>query len=166
MFRTTKQYRGTNGFTMTELITVTVLLGVASAVAIPQFSSNTRYYAQSAARAISHDMQYAQDLAITTQSPVTLALDPDGAGYSLEDNLGTVLTHPITRKPYTVSFQDDPGMSTLTISPSFGGSWNIAFDAFGTPSVGGTITISHEAMASNVVLTLHEATGTVTVLTP
>jgi len=163
MFRTTRKHRGTNGFTITEMITVVAIIGVASAVAIPQFGSNTVQYAQAAARLISYDLQYAQDLAVTTQSPVTLAIDAEGTGYSLKDSNGSILTHPITHKPYTMSFQDDPGISSLTISPSFDGNLNVVFDAFGTPSTGGTMTISHESMTANVVLTLHGATGTVTV---
>ncbi|MDP7287966.1 MAG: GspH/FimT family pseudopilin [Phycisphaerae bacterium] len=166
MFRTKNTHRGTVGFTITEMITVLAILGIASAVAIPQFSSNTEQYAQAAARAIAYDMQYAQDLAVTSQSPVTMAIDSGGTGYSLKNSSGNTLTHPITHKPYTVSFQDDPGISTLTISHSFGGALNVVFDAFGTPNTSGTMTISHQALSSNVVVTLHGATGTVTVATP
>jgi len=90
MFRTTKTNRGANGFTITEMMTVVAIISVASAVAVPLFSSNTVQYAQAAARSISYDMQYAQDLAVTTQSPVTMAIESDGTGYSLENSGGTV----------------------------------------------------------------------------
>jgi len=162
MFRTTNIQRGTNGFTMTEMLIVVALLGVASAVAIPQFSGNTTQYAQMAARSISQDIQYAQDLAVTTQSPITLSI-PSGYEYSLKDISGTILTHPVNRKPFSVNFQDDPGISQLTITVDFGGATKVVFDAFGTPSTGGTITLSHWKMPSDVVLTLHAATGSVTV---
>ena len=162
MFRTTNIQRGTNGFTMTEMLLVVALLGVASAVAIPQFSSNTTQYAQIAARSISQDIQYAQDLAVTTQSPITLSI-PSGYEYSLKDIWGTILTHPVNRKPYSVNFQDDPDISQLNITVDFGGATKVVFDAFGTPSTGGTITLSHSSMTSDVVLTLHAATGSVTV---
>jgi len=162
MFRNTTTQRGTNGFTMTEMLTVVVILGAASAMVIPQFTGNTEQYAQTAARSISQDIQYAQDLAVTTQSPITLSI-PSGYEYSLQDIWGTILTHPVNRKPYSVNFQDDPGISQLTITADFGGSTKIIFDAFGTPSTGGTITLSHSSMTSDVVLTLHPATGSVTV---
>lgn len=163
MFRSTNTQRGANGFTMTELIVVIALLGVASAVAIPLFSGNTAHYAQTAARSISHDIQYAQDLAVTTQSPITLSITSSGYEYSLKDNSGAILTHPVDRKPFTVNFQDDPNISRLTIDVNFGGATEVVFDAFGTPNTGGTITLSHSSMASDVVLTLHAATGSVTV---
>ena len=163
MFRTTNAHCGTNGFTMTEMLTVIALLGVASAVAIPQFSGNITQYAQTAARSISQDIQYAQDLAITTQSPVTLSIESSGYEYSLKDSSGDILTHPVNRKPFTVNFQDDPNISQLTITVDFGGATKVVFDAFGTPSTGGTITLSHSSMTSDVVLTLHAATGSITV---
>ena len=162
MFRVTNTHCGINGFTMTEMLMVVALLGVASAVAIPQFGGNTTQYAQTAARSISQDIQYAQDLAVTTQLPITLSI-PSGYEYSLKDIWGTILTHPVNRKPFSVNFQDDPGISQLTITVNFGGATDVVFDAFGTPSTGGAITLSHPSMTSDVVLTLHAATGSVTV---
>lgn len=163
MIRTKKTQRGTAGFTMTEILTVVALMGVASAVAIPQFSSNTEQYAQTTARGISHDIQYAQDLAVTTQSPVTLSLESSGYEYSLKDSNGDVLTHPVSQKPYTVDLRDDPNISQLNIELDFAGATDVVFDPFGTPGTGGTITISHSSFPSDVVLTLHAATGSVTV---
>ena len=162
MFRTTNTQRGTNGFSMTEMLMVVALLGVASAVVIPQFGSNTTQYAQAAARRISQDIQYAQDLAVTTQSPVTLSI-ASGHQYSLKDSSGAILTHPVNLKPFTVNLQDDPCISQLTIEFDFGGATEVVFDAFGTPGAGGTITLSHSSIPSDVILTLHAATGSVTV---
>ncbi|MCP4379302.1 MAG: hypothetical protein GY794_24410 [bacterium] len=161
MFRTKKTHCGKIGFSIIELLTVVVLLGIAGAIAAPQFSSDTAYFAQTAARSIAQDIQYAQDLAVTTQSPITLSFDD--SQYSLENNSGDIITHPITQKPYTVNLQDDPNISTLTIVASFGTSTSVVIDAFGAPSTSGTITLSHSDMASDVVVTLHAATGSVTV---
>jgi Tfp pilus assembly protein FimT len=151
---------------MTEMLTVVALLGIASAVAIPQFNGNITQYAQSAARAVSQDIQYAQDLAVTTQSSVTMTFTDSGYEYSLKDSSGSILTHPVDHKPYTFSFKNDPGMSRLTVACSFAGATEIVFDAFGTPSAGGTITLSHSTLPSDVVVTLHPATGSVTVSGP
>jgi prepilin-type N-terminal cleavage/methylation domain-containing protein len=161
MFRTTNTHYGTSGFTMTEVLTVVVLLGTAGAIAIPQFGGNTAQFAQTAVRSISHDIQYAQDLAVTTQSPITLSFD--GFQYSLKNSSGEIITHPVNKKPYTVNLQDDPNISKLTIVVNFGESTSVVFDAFGAPSASGTITLSHSEMDSDVVLTLHGATGSVTV---
>jgi type II secretory pathway pseudopilin PulG len=95
MFRTSNTQRGAIGFTITEIMVVTILLGIASAVAIPQFGGNTTQYAQSAATTISQTFQYAQDLAITTQSPVTVSISDSGYVYTLKNSLGAELTHPV-----------------------------------------------------------------------
>ena len=163
MFRTANTQRGASGFTITEILVVTVLMGVASAVVIPQFGGNTTQYAQTAARTISQAFQYAQDLAVTTQSPVTVSISDSGYVYTLKNNQGVILTHPVNRKPFTVNLQDDPNISELTIGVGFNDIDDVVFDAFGAPNTGGTITMSHSKMTSNVVLTLHPATGSVTV---
>ena len=163
MFRTSNTQRGAIGFTITEVLVVTVLLGVTSVVAIPQFGGSTMQYAQTAARSIAQHIQYAQDLAVTTQSSVTLSITDSGYVYTLKDSGGETLTHPIDRKPFATDFRDDPNISSLTINVEFTGITDLVFDAFGTPNTGGTITMQHSKMDSDVVLTLHPATGSVSV---
>jgi type II secretion system protein H len=163
MFRTLKTQRGAIGFTLTEIMVVIVLMGLAAAVAIPQFGGNTTQYAQTAATTISQTFQYAQDLAVTTQSPVTVSISDSGYVYTLKNNLGTTLTHPVDRKPFIFDLRDDGSMSGLTITKGFNNIDDVVFDAFGAPTTGGTITISHSKMPSDVVVTLHPATGSVSV---
>jgi prepilin-type N-terminal cleavage/methylation domain-containing protein len=163
MFRKSNIQSGANGFTITEIMVVTVLLGLASALAIPQFGGNTEQYAKNASTSISQTIQYAQDLAVTTQSPVTLSITESGFVYTLTNSLGDTLTHPVNHKPFEVDLRDNPNMAQLTIETDFGSFDDVVFDAFGTPNTGGTITMSHTDMPSDVVLTLHPATGSVAV---
>ena len=161
MFRISKTQRGAIGFTITEIMVVTVLLGLASALAIQQFGGNTTQYAQSAATTISQTFQYAQDLAVTTQSSVTVSISDSGYVYTLKNSLGAELTHPVDHKPFIVNLRNDKCISGLTITPGFGDIDDVVFDAFGAPNSGGTITISHSKITSNMVVTLHPATGSV-----
>jgi len=165
MFRKTPRQRGTGAFSTAELLVVTVLLGIAGAIVLPQISSNAEQCALAAARTIAQDILYAQDLAVTTQSPVTLSFSTAGYNYSysITDSQGQLLTHPIDQKPFSVNFLDDPGISQVTIQVDFGDTLEVVFDALGTPSTGGMITLSHPDVDSAVLVTLHPATGNVTV---
>jgi len=151
---------------MAEILVVTALLGIAAGVVIPHIGSNPEQHALAAARSISQDILYAQDVAVTTQSPVTLSFSTSGYDYSIQDSSGALLTHPITRKPFTVNFLDDPHISQVNIQVDFGQATEVVFDALGTPSAGGMITLSHPSMESDVIVTLYPATGNVTVTSP
>jgi type II secretion system protein H len=161
MFRTLNTQRGAIGFTITEIMVVTIIMGIASAVVIPQFGGNTTQYAQTAATTITQTFQYAQDLAVTTQSPVTVSISDSGHVFTLKNNLGATLTHPIDHQLFIVSLRDESSTSGLTITPGFNNIDDVVFDAFGAPTTGGTITISHSKMPLDMVVTLHPATGSI-----
>jgi len=163
MFRQTPIQRGTGGFSTAELLVVTVLLGIVGAIVVPQVSSNAEQYTLAAARTIAQDVLYAQDLAVTTQSPVTLSFSPSAPEYSISDSQGELLSHPIDQKPFTVDLLDDPSISQVDIEISLGVDLEVVFDALGTPSTGGTIMLTHPDVDMAVVVTLHPATGNVTV---
>lgn len=131
-------------FTLVEILVVVVILGVISAVLIPQLTQRTDLVASAAARQVMSDLTYAQNQAITTQRrvfvqfvPVSAGGGPTGRGsYSVLSQLpATVMTHPITRSPWTVNFGGGRGAwATVAIdAASFDGRSLIVFDETGAP---------------------------------
>lgn len=100
-------------FTLVEILMVVLILGIASTVIIPQLGSRDDLLASAAARQILSDLTYAQNSAITSQAPVYVVFTSangaaTGGSYSVCKALpatGTnVLTHPVTKNPWTMQF--------------------------------------------------------------
>ena len=128
-------------FTVAELIVVLVILALAAGMAIPYVASTGDTAVASAARMVACDLQYAQNMAITTQSPVTVSFDLGGEGYTLSNTSG-VLIHPINKSNYVVDFGSQRGFGGLDIVTAiFGVSQSVTFDEMGAPDNAGTVTL-------------------------
>ena len=149
------------GFTLVEILVVVVLLGIAAAVVVPQIASGEDFQVRSAARMLASDLQYAQSLATTTQSSVTVSFVPAGSSYSLSNASGT-LTHPITKDAYNVDFRSQGDFSDLEmLSADFGGNSLVSFDSMGIPSNPGSVVLQAGPHVFQV--DIAAATGRITV---
>ncbi|MFN4242118.1 MAG: prepilin-type N-terminal cleavage/methylation domain-containing protein [Tepidisphaerales bacterium] len=144
VYRRAPSRRATAAFTLVEILVVVVILGVISAVLIPQLTSRADLVASAAARQVMSDLTYAQNQAITTQRRVFVQFTPVSAGggvtgrgtYSVLTQLpATVMVHPITRSPWTVNFGGGRGAwATVAIdAASFDGRTLLMFDEAGAP---------------------------------
>ncbi len=129
-----------SAFTFIEVLVVVLILGIASAIVVPQFTSRDDLDAQSAARAVMADLLYAQDRAIATQKNQYVVFNSTTQNYSLYCGAAgptTLLTHPVNLNNYTMTFgQTGPNniSSDVTLGAvSFGGQTTVAFDEMGTP---------------------------------
>jgi MSHA pilin protein MshC len=127
-------------FTFIEVLTVVLILGIASAIVMPQFTSRDDLDAASAARAVMADLLYAQNRAIATQKNQYVVFNVSAQSYSLycgSSGPTTLLTHPVNDNNYTMTFgQTGPNniSSDVTVaSVNFGGQTTVAFDEMGTP---------------------------------
>src|SRR4051812_38065552 len=98
-----------SGFTLIEILVVVVILGIASAIVIPQIGSREDLNVATAARALMADLIYAQNLAIAKQKSYYVRFY--GQNYSVCDaNTLVPIDHPL--KPalnagkYIVTFGD------------------------------------------------------------
>ncbi len=139
--------RGTNpnfraaGFTLIEILAVLVILGVASALVVPQLGSRNDISVSAAARTVMADLMYAQSYAITNQKTVYVQFNVVGGSYSLlsAPPTGTLqyLRNPLkTTANYTQAFGGNSGLAiknATLLSASFDGKTVLAFDQYGSP---------------------------------
>ncbi|KPK86302.1 MAG: hypothetical protein AMJ81_01610 [Phycisphaerae bacterium SM23_33] len=130
------------GFTLVELIMVLIVLAIAAAMIIPQAVGTSDLRAQSAARVVVADLEYAQNHAIVTQTNISVTFDVSANSYRVSNESGT-LSHPITKQAYEVDFDTKRGFGSVSIAAvSFGGAPLVTFDSLGAPSTGGTVDLA------------------------
>lgn len=95
------------GIGMIELMMVLTIITLATMIAIPSLGSDSLVRADSAARMLRSDIEYAQVHSIANpDEPIGVILAPDGTGYWLarEDARDTPITRTDTGEPYRVVF--------------------------------------------------------------
>jgi prepilin-type N-terminal cleavage/methylation domain-containing protein len=129
------------GFTLVEILLVVIILGIASALLVPQIGERSDLQAASAARVIMSDLLYAQNHAIATQQYQYVTFNVPNQKYTLYSGTssgpGTILTHPVYLTNYVMNFgasgQNSFPNVTL-VSANFGNNQpTIAFDSQGVP---------------------------------
>ena len=92
------------GFTLVEILAVVVILGIASAIIIPQMGTRDDMRAAAAARTLVADLIYAQNQAITSGRMVYVKFDVANNKYTLLSTAKTggdvALNNPITQTFY------------------------------------------------------------------
>jgi general secretion pathway protein H len=156
-------------FTLVEMIVVVVILAIAAAVIVPSFAGANSMKAVSGARMIANDLEYAQNYAIATGSPVTVTFkdwnDANANSYVLSNTSG-VLSHPITKTDYRIVFSSSAGLNGLQIrSASFDGDPDVTFDALGAPDNTEDGTVRVRFSDQQYTVTVGPVTGRVTVTT-
>lgn len=158
------------GFTLVEILVVVVILGIASAIIIPQIGSRDDLIAAAGARVLMSDLIYAQNRAIAVQKPHYVQFV--GQQYTLltRDSDASPLyaiTHPITKDPYAVTFgAANSGLEKVAIGTfSFGGPSVLGFDELGSPVAYdvGTNTSTPLATSGTISISCGDITLTVSV---
>jgi len=153
--------RGANGFTLAEVLVIVVIIGIVAAVAIPYAVGTGDLQVISAASLLSNDLQYAQNVAITTQTPVIVTFSPSSESYALSNASGALI-HPMTKGAYSVNFANSGELGDVKIvSASFGSAATVTFDELGAPSAAGVVRLQSGPHVYDV--SVAAATGKVTV---
>ena len=149
------------GVTLVELMVVLVLLSIAAAVIVPQAVQSSDLEAVSAARVLAADLNYAQDLAITSQAPVTVTFNAVENSYTLSNESSTLI-HPISKEAYQTVFSAADGFGHVeVVSATFGSGSSVTFDELGAPDSPGTVIL--QAGQHTFHVSVASATGRVTV---
>jgi prepilin-type N-terminal cleavage/methylation domain-containing protein len=168
--------RNSSGFTLIEILVVVVILGIASAIVIPQIGSRDDINTATAARAMMADLNYAQNLAIAKQKAYYVRFY--GQNYSVCDSSALVpIDHPL--KPalnggkYIVTFGDQavptpsgvtPGLEHVSLKdPNFNGQTILGFDEMGQPFSYDTLTSTATTMTSAGTVELQSGSTTLTI---
>jgi prepilin-type N-terminal cleavage/methylation domain-containing protein len=130
-----------SAFTFIEVLAVVLILGIASAIIVPQFTSRDDLDVQSATRAVMADLLYAQDRAIATQQYQYVVFNGTGQSYSLYSGSSTgpttLLTHPVNLNNYVMTFgqtgSNNISSDVVLGAVSFNTQNTVAFDEMGTP---------------------------------
>ena len=128
--------RGRSAFTLVEILTVLMILGIVAALLVPQAGGQSDFDAAAAARAVMSDLLYAQNRAISTQQMTYVSFNLSQQQYGLYSSMSpqVVLTHPVNQNNYVRTFSSS-GLNNIAsaslTSANFGGQTTIAFDEMG-----------------------------------
>lgn len=76
------------GFSLIELVTVLILLGIIAAVAVPRFGGVQPFREYGYAEALIAALRYAQQVAVARNQPVIMSIDASGVRICLADSSG------------------------------------------------------------------------------
>ena len=124
------------GFTVVEILIVVTIIGIMSAVILPQLGASDDLKLSAAARSLMADLSYARMLAISTQQKQYVQFTQQQ--YSvLHGDGGTGMsptTQPVYGGDYTVVFGTGTMNQVSLSQATFGTQSTIGFDALGSPA--------------------------------
>lgn len=153
--------RSNTGFTLVEIMVVVFIMLIAAGLVVPLASATSSSSVVSASRMVAADLQYAQSVAISTQTPVTVTFNQNGKSYTLSNQSGSLI-NPMTKLAYTVNFTTMNGYGRMVFSTvSFGSGSTVTFDTMGAPDNAGTVTLTAGPYVRQIAV--EAATGNVNV---
>jgi prepilin-type N-terminal cleavage/methylation domain-containing protein len=153
------------GFTLVEILVVVVIVGIVSAIILPQIGNRDDQRAAAAGRVVTSDLMYAQSRAIATQKTHYIMFDAGAGTYKVFDSISpqNLIKHPITGQNFQVKFGTGStnGLDQMSLtSANFDGQTCLAFDSLGVPYSYNASTSTLTSLSSGKVLV---KSGTITV---
>jgi prepilin-type N-terminal cleavage/methylation domain-containing protein len=171
--------RTQRAFTLVEVMTVMVILGIAAACVVPQIGTRNDLDAAAAARSVMADLLYAQNRAIATQQQHFVEFS--GSGYSIlsrdsDTSPLYAIPNPTTQNSYVVAFgaanSNFANVSISSVDLDNSPNLTLEFDSLGAPWVynlqqgtatplvsTGTITLTTASPVQTASILIDPATG-------
>ncbi|MDH3584440.1 MAG: GspH/FimT family protein [Phycisphaerae bacterium] len=150
------------GYTLVEVLVVVAIIGMTSAVVVPQMLQPGSLTIQAAARRMISDVLYAQNEAIGRLATHKVVFDVTNNSYRVTDENDQTVSAPWGQGDYVVDFATNSqflGVALLAVD--FEGDARVSFDDLGTPSAGGTIDLAADGHEYRI--TVRAFTGRITV---
>ena len=141
-----KFLKNNKGFTLIEMVSVILVLGIISAVAIPMFDQST-INATLVANTVQTDIQYTQELAMTRNQNIAISFGAGATSYNLPTDPGGVWSADTRELPQGVTIQN---------------AVSITFNKHGEIGSGGAV-VNLNAGGTPITVTVAGYTGRVTV---
>lgn len=122
-------------FTLIEILCVVVIVGLASAIILPQVASRDDTRCIAAARALMGDLLYAQSRSIAKGKMHYVQFNTVTGKYQVLDAVSPnfVITNPVSQQEYTVTVGTGPLANVAINTANFDGNATVCFDAMGVP---------------------------------
>jgi prepilin-type N-terminal cleavage/methylation domain-containing protein len=138
------QHLRRRAFTLIEILMVVIILGIASAIVVPNIGQRNDLIAAAAARVVVADLMYAQNRAILTQAMRYVNVDVPNQKYSLlisKPNAGTLVyeQNTLNAQNYVTQFSTGAvgttaGLKSVALQAvNVDGATCIGFDELGCP---------------------------------
>lgn len=127
-----------DAFTLIELVTVMMILGILSGVAAPRYlDALSERRVDCAARRVAADLRFAQAEALRTSQPVEIVFAPGSDSYAM----ATVEDRDHPDRGYVVDLSAEP--YGVDLASAFGANERVTFDAYGAPNRFGGVRLQH-----------------------
>jgi len=120
--------KAAGGFTLTEMVMVTVVVAIIAAIALPRMG-NDPILVSTQAEQLAGDIRYVQTLAMT-QGQKYLISFPSNTSYEFRDSSGAVVRHPLDGS-LAITLGGGVTLALAPLAPSSGNA--IGFNGLGVP---------------------------------
>jgi len=145
--RKTRVLKNSSGFTLLEIILVLLIVGILSAIVVPKMTGLiTNMRLKAAGEKIMDDLRYIYSYAVTHRDTTWLVVNVNDNSYGIYSGPSSsqrqLLLDPSTNQKALIDLDVAyPGVFISAVN--FGGSNEVYFDWWGTPSNGGKIVLNN-----------------------